>query len=481
MAALAALAELSLVKHDPFEDGAPAVTVHRLVQAVARARSQAKGTAQSAVDAPDRTACGGLSGRRLQQSRLMAALARRSRRISLQAAKRTWLTPPRTRNRAELLERGRAAIFMAAASIRRRGRSYERALTIHEKALGPEHPIRRRASTTSPSCFRPRATLRGRGRSASARWRSPKRRSAPSILDTATMPRQPRRRASGPGRPCRGAAALRARAGDHREGARPRASLYGDEPQQPRPPASGPGRPRGGAAALRACAGDHREGARPRASQYGDEASATSLSCSRPRATCAGARPLCERALAITEKALGPEHRDTAVSLNNLALLLQTQGDLAGAQPLYERALAIYEKALGPDHPDIGDKPRKPRLRASEPRATSRGRGRCSSARWRSARRRSAASIPIQHWSGTILLTCFRPRATLQQRDRSWSARWRSPKKRSAPSIPIRRPCETILRTQFRGLDDEYGYYSGIPRPSENRLTESAGSIPVAW
>src|SRR5262249_43205454 len=38
MEALAALAEVSLVKHDPFEDGTPAVTVHRLVQAVARAR-----------------------------------------------------------------------------------------------------------------------------------------------------------------------------------------------------------------------------------------------------------------------------------------------------------------------------------------------------------------------------------------------------------------------------------------------------------
>jgi len=40
-AALAALAELSLIKHDPFEDGAPAVTAHRLVQAVARAKSDA--------------------------------------------------------------------------------------------------------------------------------------------------------------------------------------------------------------------------------------------------------------------------------------------------------------------------------------------------------------------------------------------------------------------------------------------------------
>ena len=49
MEALAALAEVSLVKHDPFEDGTPAVTVHRLVQAVARARSEANGSAQDAV------------------------------------------------------------------------------------------------------------------------------------------------------------------------------------------------------------------------------------------------------------------------------------------------------------------------------------------------------------------------------------------------------------------------------------------------
>src|SRR5262245_54829914 len=46
MEALAALAEVSLVKHDPFEDGTPAVTVHRLVEAVARARSNANGSAR---------------------------------------------------------------------------------------------------------------------------------------------------------------------------------------------------------------------------------------------------------------------------------------------------------------------------------------------------------------------------------------------------------------------------------------------------
>jgi tetratricopeptide (TPR) repeat protein len=68
-------------------------------------------------------------------------------------------------------------------------------------------------------------------------------------------------------------------------------------------------------------------------------------------AAYAQARPLIERALAIREKALGPEHPDTATSLNNLARLLQNQGDPAGARPLCERALAIFEKALGPEHP----------------------------------------------------------------------------------------------------------------------------------
>ena len=66
----------------------------------------------------------------------------------------------------------------------------------------------------------------------------------------------------------------------------------------------------------------------------------------------ASARPLFERALAIHEKVLGPDHPHTATSFNNLAGLLQGQGDFAGARPLFEFALAIREKALGPDHPD---------------------------------------------------------------------------------------------------------------------------------
>jgi tetratricopeptide (TPR) repeat protein len=67
--------------------------------------------------------------------------------------------------------------------------------------------------------------------------------------------------------------------------------------------------------------------------------------------TYAGARPLYERALAVREKVLGPEHPDTAISLGGLALLLHSQGELAAARPLLARALAICEKILGPEHP----------------------------------------------------------------------------------------------------------------------------------
>jgi len=80
----------------------------------------------------------------------------------------------------------------------------------------------------------------------------------------------------------------------------------------------------------------------------------------------AGARALHERALAIREKTLGPEHPDTAESLNNLALLLQAQGDLAAmnqqvirlyqsgqmteAIALAEKTVAIAKQRLGADN-----------------------------------------------------------------------------------------------------------------------------------
>ncbi|MEU9792486.1 tetratricopeptide repeat protein [Streptomyces sparsogenes] len=70
------------------------------------------------------------------------------------------------------------------------------------------------------------------------------------------------------------------------------------------------------------------------------------------RGQAAQALPMAERAVAISEAALGPEHPDTAAPLNNLASALCDMGRPAEALPLEERALAIAEAALGPEHPD---------------------------------------------------------------------------------------------------------------------------------
>ena len=67
----------------------------------------------------------------------------------------------------------------------------------------------------------------------------------------------------------------------------------------------------------------------------------------------AEAEQLYRRALAIFERAYGPEHYELAANYNNLAAIYQAQGKGAEAERLYRRALAIKEKVLGPDHPDV--------------------------------------------------------------------------------------------------------------------------------
>src|SRR5208282_2855945 len=65
--------------------------------------------------------------------------------------------------------------------------------------------------------------------------------------------------------------------------------------------------------------------------------------------------PLYQEALGIRQKILGPDHRDTATSLNNLAGLYWAMGEYAKAEPLYQETLQIRQKVLGPDHPDTAN------------------------------------------------------------------------------------------------------------------------------
>ena len=65
-----------------------------------------------------------------------------------------------------------------------------------------------------------------------------------------------------------------------------------------------------------------------------------------------------DHALGLTElgeKEFGPDRPQTAFLLNNPARLYKAQSRYAEAEPLHKRALAIVEKALGPDHPDVGE------------------------------------------------------------------------------------------------------------------------------
>jgi len=55
----------------------------------------------------------------------------------------------------------------------------------------------------------------------------------------------------------------------------------------------------------------------------------------------------------LKEKILGPDHPDTAMTLNNLAVLFQSRGDLEQASSLFRRALDILETTLDPDHPKV--------------------------------------------------------------------------------------------------------------------------------
>ena len=56
-------------------------------------------------------------------------------------------------------------------------------------------------------------------------------------------------------------------------------------------------------------------------------------------------------ALEISQRVLGEEHPDTAVSYNNVAYNLNAQGRYEEAEPLYRKGLEIRQRVLGEEHP----------------------------------------------------------------------------------------------------------------------------------
>jgi tetratricopeptide (TPR) repeat protein len=382
--ALATVAEVSLLKHDPFEDGTPAVTVHRLVQAVAGARSEANGSAKCAVERliARLVATYPAEGHRDPQSWPLCArltphlLARRGPddasiaevlvragsyfygRAAYSQAAPLWRDALAIREKVlgpehpttALILNNIGSVLQAQGDLAGARPFFERALAIDEKALGPEHPA------TAVRLNNVGGVLQEQGDLAAAR----------SLFERALAINE---KALGPEHPTTAIGLNNVGGAFQTQGdlaaARPlfeRALAINEKAFGPEHPTT--------AMSLNNVGNLLREqgdfaGARPffeRALAINEKA----LGCEHPTTATslnnvgyllhaqgdfAGARPLFERALAIREKALGPEHPDTAASLGNLACLLQDQGDLAGARPLCERALAIREKALGPEHP----------------------------------------------------------------------------------------------------------------------------------
>ncbi len=67
----------------------------------------------------------------------------------------------------------------------------------------------------------------------------------------------------------------------------------------------------------------------------------------------AEAEPLLRQALAIREKALGPEHPEVAQSLTDLAHLYESQGRHSEAEPLFKRSQEILKKIFGRSIPAL--------------------------------------------------------------------------------------------------------------------------------
>ena len=64
------------------------------------------------------------------------------------------------------------------------------------------------------------------------------------------------------------------------------------------------------------------------------------------------AATLNKRTLDKKEKLFGKKHPDTLISINNLALVLQSQGKYEEAERIHRQALALSESVLGKEHPN---------------------------------------------------------------------------------------------------------------------------------
>ena len=304
--AVAALAELSLIKHEPFDDGTAAISVHRLVQAASNARAQASGSADIAT----RKLVARLLSIYPEESRfnperwpLCVKLLPHVRGLSIVIGDDALVL-----GHVDLLHR--AGMYLLGCGAPAQAEElFRRALGLCQQSLGPDHAAGAISLRNLAHALRQQGDLVG-ARSLYQHALSVRERACgPNHPDTAAS-LDDLARLSEAERDFSGARAFYDRALTIRE-----AGLGYDHPVT--------------AECLTALA---------RVPLNDDDGH--------------GVRLVCERILANREKTLGPEHPRTANGVHNLAAALEAVGDVRSARAMFKRALAIRTQALGADHPD---------------------------------------------------------------------------------------------------------------------------------
>ena len=126
--------------------------------------------------------------------------------------------------------------------------------------------------------------------------------------------------------------------------------------------------------------------------------------------------------------------RHWRLRLNNLAALYHASGAYAKAEPLYQRALAIREKALGPEHPDTAAVAQQPGRALPPARRLREGRA-ALPARAGDPGKGARPGAPQRGQCLNNLAALYTTQPPTRRPSRSFSARWRSAKRRSGPSI----------------------------------------------
>ena len=135
-------------------------------------------------------------------------------------------------------------------------------------------------------------------------------------------------------------------------------------------------------------------------------------------------RAAAPQALEIRRRVLGEDHPDTATSYNNLAANLNAQGKYAEAEPLLPQGPGDPPPGAGRGPPRHGHQLQQPGREPAAPRASTPRPSRCSARPWRSAGGSWARTTPTRPPATTTWPRTWTPRASTPRPSRCSARPW---------------------------------------------------------